>query len=209
MDFAPISPLTAVSDFRYATKTVPARDLPELIAWLTSNPRVSAATAAVGPRLVTAVFQRETGTRLAVAPYRCKATVFQDLMGGQIRHLFQFTGRVAAGAGRQPQSLCRDKQHTSERTAPDIPTFAELGLAARTLRRTFRFSRTLAFRGSRPSSNSTSSRTLVSTRSTSSSVTWETLLIRIRRCTGRSAGVGRSSALTGRAVQTTIRWCQS
>jgi hypothetical protein len=84
-----------------------------------------------------------------------------------------------------------------------------LGLAARTLRRTFRFSRTLAFRGSRPSSNSTSSRTLVSTRSTSSSVTWETLLIRIRRCTGRSAGVGRSSALTGRAVQTTIRWCQS
>src|SRR6516162_8809779 len=58
--FAPISPLTAVSYFLYAKKTVPARDLAELIAWLKSNPKVSAGTAAVGIRLLTAVLQRET-----------------------------------------------------------------------------------------------------------------------------------------------------
>ena len=67
-DFAPISPLTANSFFLYAKKTVPARSLTELIAWLKSNPKVSAGTTAVGARLVTAVFQRETGTRLAVVP---------------------------------------------------------------------------------------------------------------------------------------------
>jgi tripartite-type tricarboxylate transporter receptor subunit TctC len=49
-DFAPISPLTTVSLLLYAKKTVPARDLTELIAWLKSNPKVSAGTAAVGPR---------------------------------------------------------------------------------------------------------------------------------------------------------------
>jgi len=57
-DFAPISPLTNESFFLYAKKTVPARDLTELIAWLKSNPKVSAGTTAVGLRLVTAVFQR-------------------------------------------------------------------------------------------------------------------------------------------------------
>ena len=65
--FAPISPLANGPFLLYATKTVPAGDLTELIAWLKSNPKVSAGTAAVGPRLVTAVFQRETGMRLAVA----------------------------------------------------------------------------------------------------------------------------------------------
>jgi tripartite-type tricarboxylate transporter receptor subunit TctC len=66
--FAPISPLNTQSFFLYAKKTVPARSLTELIAWLKSNPNVSAGTTAVGARLVTAVFQRETGTRLAVVP---------------------------------------------------------------------------------------------------------------------------------------------
>ena len=57
-DFAPISPLITASFLLYAKKTVPASDLTELIAWLKSNPKVSAGTTAVGLRLVTAVFQR-------------------------------------------------------------------------------------------------------------------------------------------------------
>ena len=48
--FAPISPLANGPYLLYATKTVPAGDLTELIAWLKSNPKVSAGTAAVGPR---------------------------------------------------------------------------------------------------------------------------------------------------------------
>src|SRR6516164_6661618 len=83
-DFAPILPLATQSFFLYAKKTVPARDLTELIAWLKSNPKVSAGSTAVGTRLVTAVFQREPGTRLAVVPYRGTATMYQDVMGGQI-----------------------------------------------------------------------------------------------------------------------------
>jgi tripartite-type tricarboxylate transporter receptor subunit TctC len=123
---APISPLTNASFLLYAKRTVPARDLTELIAWLKSNPKVSAGTAAIGARLLTAVFQRETGTRLAVVPYRGSAPAYQDLMGGQIDISFSSTDGlplVRAGSLKAYAST----SNTRLTAAPDIPTFAELG----------------------------------------------------------------------------------
>jgi tripartite-type tricarboxylate transporter receptor subunit TctC len=125
-DFAPIAPLTNVSLLLYAKKTVPARDLTELIAWLKSNPKVSAGTTAVGPRLVTAVFQRETGMRLAVVPYRSSAAVFQDLMGGQIDISFMTPdGLPLVRAGSLKAYAATSNARPT--VAPDIPSFAELG----------------------------------------------------------------------------------
>jgi tripartite-type tricarboxylate transporter receptor subunit TctC len=125
-DFAPISPLTTQSFFLYAKKTVPARDLTELIAWLKSNPKVSAGTTAVGPRLVTAVFQKETGTRQAVVPYRGNVQVFQDLMGGQIDISFlPPDGLPLVRAGSLKAYAATSNARLT--FAPDIPTFAELG----------------------------------------------------------------------------------
>jgi tripartite-type tricarboxylate transporter receptor subunit TctC len=124
-DFAPISPLTTGPLLLYATKTVPARDLTELIAWLKSNPKLSAGTTA-GPRLVTAVFQRETGTRQAVVPYRGSNAVFQDLMGGQIDISFSaLDGLPLVRAGNLKAYAATS--NTRLTSAPDIPTFAELG----------------------------------------------------------------------------------
>ena len=96
---------------------MPATDLTELIAWLKSNPKVSAGTAAIGARLLTAVFQRETGTRLAV---------FQDLMGGQIDISFMSPdGLPLVRAGSLKAYAATS--NTRLTVAPDIPTFAELG----------------------------------------------------------------------------------
>jgi tripartite-type tricarboxylate transporter receptor subunit TctC len=125
-DFAPILPLTNVSFLLYAKKTVPARDLTELIAWLKANPKVSAGTTGVGPRLVTAVFQRETGMRLAVVPYRGTPAVLQDLMGGQIDISFNVPdGLPLVRAGSLKAYAATS--NTRLTAAPDIPTFAELG----------------------------------------------------------------------------------
>jgi tripartite-type tricarboxylate transporter receptor subunit TctC len=125
-DFAPISPLTTVSGLLYAKKTVPARDLTELIAWLKSNLKASAGTGGLGPRLVTTVFQRETGTRLAVVPYRSTAAVFQDLMGGQIDISFMTPdGLPLVRAGSLKAYAATS--NTRLTAALDIPTFAELG----------------------------------------------------------------------------------
>ena len=80
--FAPISPLAAVPFFLFARKTIPAKDLTELIPWLKSHSKASAGVTAVGPRLVTALFQKETGTQLAIVPYRGTAPALQDLAAG-------------------------------------------------------------------------------------------------------------------------------
>jgi hypothetical protein len=59
-DFAPISPLVTGSYILFARKTMPAKDLNELIAWLKANPnKASVGVAAVGHRLVAALFQKE------------------------------------------------------------------------------------------------------------------------------------------------------
>jgi tripartite-type tricarboxylate transporter receptor subunit TctC len=61
--FAPISPLTTSPVVLFARKTMPAKNLRELIAWLKTNPdKASAGIAAPIFRLLAAFFQKETGT---------------------------------------------------------------------------------------------------------------------------------------------------
>ena len=84
-DFAHISPLVTFPDFLFSRRTIPAKDLNELIAWLKANPnRASMGVSAVGPRLLAAFFQKETGTQFALVPYRGTAPGVQDLVAGQI-----------------------------------------------------------------------------------------------------------------------------
>jgi tripartite-type tricarboxylate transporter receptor subunit TctC len=109
-DFAPISPLTTAPFVLFARRTLPAKDLHELIAWLKANPnKASAGIAFGGPHVLTAIFQKETGTRFALVPYRGSA--MQDLVTGQIDQWFDYTDSIATGAGRQHKSLCGDKRH--------------------------------------------------------------------------------------------------
>src|SRR5262249_6463519 len=60
-DFAPVSPLGATAAIFYARKTMPAKDLRELIAWLRANPnKASVGIAIASYHLLTALFQKET-----------------------------------------------------------------------------------------------------------------------------------------------------
>jgi tripartite-type tricarboxylate transporter receptor subunit TctC len=73
--------LTSVS-----SKTLPANDLNELITWLKANPgKASAGNAGIGTasHVGAVFFQRETGTRLQLLPYRGRAPATQDLLGGR------------------------------------------------------------------------------------------------------------------------------
>jgi hypothetical protein len=69
---------------------MPAKDLNELITWLKANPnRASVGTGSAGARVVTAFFQKETGTQLTIVPYRGFTPAMQDLVAGQIDLLFE------------------------------------------------------------------------------------------------------------------------
>jgi len=130
-DFAPVAPLVANPLLIVARKDMPAKDLRELIAWLKANPgKASQGTAGVGgtSHIAGIYFQKETGTRYLLVPYRGSAPMMQDLMAGQIDLMIAFAadslpqarfGAIKAYAVTAPSRLP---------AAPDIPTVDEAGL---------------------------------------------------------------------------------
>src|SRR6516165_8751282 len=88
-DLTPISPLAHNPFVLYAKASLPAKDLKELIAWLRANPnKASAGVTTVGYRMLIALFQKETGTRFTVVPYRGFPPELQDLVAGRIYFFF-------------------------------------------------------------------------------------------------------------------------
>jgi tripartite-type tricarboxylate transporter receptor subunit TctC len=127
-DFAPISPLVTFSVVLFARKMMPAKDLNELIAWLRASPnKATAGISSAVIRLVTTFFQKETGTQFTLVPYRGAAPAMQDLVAGQIDLFISPPGGLALvrGGSIKAYAVTSDTRLT---LAPDIPTFAEMGL---------------------------------------------------------------------------------
>jgi hypothetical protein len=105
-----------------------ANNLSELVAWLKAN-KASAGTSTVDQRLLTAFFQKQTGTQLTLVPYRGGAPKMQDLAGDQIDVSFSTTLDVplAQAGSIKAYAVTSD---TRLAVAPNIPTFAEMGLPA-------------------------------------------------------------------------------
>jgi tripartite-type tricarboxylate transporter receptor subunit TctC len=130
-DFEPVSLLTTEPMVVGANKTTSAVDLKELVAWLKANP--DKATAAVGgtgdiTQIAELLFQKETGTRFQLVPYRGTVLAINDVMSGRIDLVLmqassllpQVTARnIKAYAIMAPKRL---------QAAPDIPTIDEAGL---------------------------------------------------------------------------------
>jgi tripartite-type tricarboxylate transporter receptor subunit TctC len=130
-DFAPIAALWKIALIIVGRKTLPEKDLPELIAWLNSNPnKASVGVATASARLLATYLQKQTGTQFALVPYRGTAPAMQDLVAGQIDLLFD-TARTSLPLLRagsiKAYAVTGDMRLT---VAPDVPTFAEMGLPA-------------------------------------------------------------------------------
>jgi tripartite-type tricarboxylate transporter receptor subunit TctC len=127
-DFAPISPLVTGSVVLYGRKTIPEKDLNGLIDWLRANPnKASAGVITVAFRLLTALFQKETRTQFVLVPYRGSAPQMQDLLAGQIDLFFdtEIQLPLARAGSIKAYAVASD---TRLALAPDLPTFAEMGL---------------------------------------------------------------------------------
>jgi tripartite-type tricarboxylate transporter receptor subunit TctC len=125
-----VSPLVTGSLVLVAKKTMPAKDLNDLIAWLKANPnKASAGIISGSVHLLTALFQKETATRVALVPYRGGAPGMQDLVAGQIDLSFvaPFQLSLVRAGSIKAYAVTSDTRLT---LAPDIPTFGEMGLPA-------------------------------------------------------------------------------
>lgn len=130
-DFEPVALLVSNPLVIVARKTLAAKDLRELIAWLKANPG-KASEGTTGPggssQVAGIYFQNVTGTRFQLVPYRGAALIMQDLLAGRIDLMFDFAanslpqlrfGTIKVFAVTAPSRLP---------AAPDIPTVDEAGL---------------------------------------------------------------------------------
>jgi tripartite-type tricarboxylate transporter receptor subunit TctC len=128
-DFQPIAPLVATPYVILGRKALPANDLHELIAWLKANPdKATSATVTVGVQIITALFQKETGTHFTVVPYRGTAQAMQDLVGEQIDMTFELPVQLSLWRAGSVKAFAVTSR-TRLAVAPDLPTVAEMGLA--------------------------------------------------------------------------------
>jgi tripartite-type tricarboxylate transporter receptor subunit TctC len=130
-DFEPVSLLADTPIWMVARKTLPPKDLTELIAWLKQNPdKATAGTVGVGGAsdVTGTYFQNVTGTKFQFVPYRGGAPLNQDLVAGHID--------LTLGMAASTYPLVRSGQIKTYATmakarwwaAPDVPTMEEAGV---------------------------------------------------------------------------------
>src|SRR5712691_4571645 len=130
-DFEPVSLIATNPQIIVARKTVPAKDLKELIAWLKAN--VATATQGTaghgsGSHVSGVYFQSITGTKFQFVPYRGAGPAMQDLVAGQIDIMIDQAAnsipQVRAGTIKAYAVTAK----TRLAAAPDIPTVDEAGV---------------------------------------------------------------------------------
>jgi len=114
-----------------ARKTIPAKDLTELVAWVKANQdKISAGTAGAGAasHVSGVYFQTVTNTKFNFIPYRGTGPALQDLVAGNIDLMFDQAAsalpQVRNGNVRAFAVTAKNRL-TSE---PNIPTVDEAGM---------------------------------------------------------------------------------
>jgi tripartite-type tricarboxylate transporter receptor subunit TctC len=130
-DLDPVALLPANPQLIVTKPSVSAKDLKELIAWVTDNQgKISGGTAGAGSasHIGGIYFQQKTGTSYTFVPYRGTGPAIQDLIAGQIDLMVDQSSNSLPHV--QNGKLRAFAVTASKRlpSAPDIPTVDEAGL---------------------------------------------------------------------------------
>jgi tripartite-type tricarboxylate transporter receptor subunit TctC len=127
-DFTPISLLVRLPNLLVVNNEVPARTVPELVAWLKANDgKVSFGSSGNGTssHLAAVMFQLATGTHMTHVPFRSTADEMNSMMGGSIQlAIDSMTTLWPLAKGNQVRAIAVS---TPQRVAaaPDVPTIGE------------------------------------------------------------------------------------
>jgi tripartite-type tricarboxylate transporter receptor subunit TctC len=127
-DIAPVAGIISAPNVMVVNPLVPAKTVPELIAYAKANPRkLNMASPGVGttPHLAGELFKMMAGVDMVHVPYRGGGPALTDLLGGQVQVMFVTTvssiGYIKAGRLRALAVTTA----TRLEALPDIPTVAE------------------------------------------------------------------------------------
>jgi tripartite-type tricarboxylate transporter receptor subunit TctC len=126
-DIAPVASIVRVPLIMLVNPAVPARTVPEFIAYAKANPgKINMASPGIGTGLhVTGeLFKMMAGIDMVHVPYRGGAAVLTDLIGGQVQVLFVGTESIEHIRSGKVRALAVTTATRSE-VLPDIPTVGE------------------------------------------------------------------------------------
>jgi tripartite-type tricarboxylate transporter receptor subunit TctC len=127
-DIAPVAPIVRFPYIMVVNPSVPAKTLPEFIAYAKANPgKINMASVGIGstPHINGELFKVMTGTNMVHVPYRSAAAVMTDLLSGQVQLYF---GTTASSLEYVRTGKLRALAVTIERrldALPDIPTVGD------------------------------------------------------------------------------------
>src|SRR5215471_18343773 len=129
-DLAPVVLLPANPQLIVSKKNVPAANLKEFIAWLKANePKAAAGTAGAGSasHIAEIYFQKITGTRFTMVPYRGTGPALNDLVAGQIDLILDQASNSMAQVRAGTIKAYAVTAKTRLPSLPEIPTVDEAG----------------------------------------------------------------------------------
>ena len=127
-DIAPVAGLISVANVMEVNPSLPAKTLPEFIAYAKANPgKVNYASAGTGSQQHVAgeLFKMMAGIEMVHVPYRGGGPALADLMGGQVQLFFGTTAStielIRSGKLRALAVTTAERSQA----LPDVPTVAE------------------------------------------------------------------------------------
>jgi tripartite-type tricarboxylate transporter receptor subunit TctC len=127
-DIAPIAGTSRETAVLTMNPSVPAKTLPEFIAYAKANPgKINMASAGVGsPSHVTGeLFKMMTGVNMLHVPYRGSPPAFTDLIAGQVQVTFQTTSASLAHVRAGTLRALAVTTTTRSEVLPDLPSVSE------------------------------------------------------------------------------------
>jgi tripartite-type tricarboxylate transporter receptor subunit TctC len=127
-DIAPVAGIIRVSNVVLVHPSVPARTIPEFIAYAKANPgRVNMASGGNGtsPHMAGELFKLATGVDLVHVPYRGAGAALPDLLGGQVQVMFgTMPSSIEYIRAGHVRALAVTTDARSD-VLPDLPTVAD------------------------------------------------------------------------------------
>jgi tripartite-type tricarboxylate transporter receptor subunit TctC len=127
-DIAPVAGLIRVANVMEVNPSVPARTLPEFIAYAKANPgKINMASAGNGSQQHVAgeLFKMMTGVSMVHVPYRGGGPALTDLLGGQVQLYFGTTASTIEYIRTGKLRALAVTTATRSQALPDVPTVGE------------------------------------------------------------------------------------
>lgn len=127
-NFSPVSLIASAPNLLVVNNNVPAKTVPEFVAYLKANPnKLSFGSPGVGTSVHVSgeLFKSMTGTQMTHVPYKGRQFAIPDLVGGSIQLMFDNmpSALPMAREGKIRAIAVTTAKRSS--AAPDIPTIAE------------------------------------------------------------------------------------